>query len=310
MPSDTHSDSSLPRVSVIIPSLNHGQHLEQAVCSVLDQGYENLELIVLDGGSEDDSVDLLSMYDQELAYWHSEWDSGPAEAINKGLMKSTGQIVCILAADDIMLPGAIEQAVRRMHREDKPRWLVGYAHKIGAMDETLGSLTPSVPASLASYLMHDTGMLPLSASFFQRSLFEEFNGLQTDLQYAWGFEMAARLLAADIWPELSTLPFAAVRDSGVPCPVPVTLAKGREYIDAAEVYANHLSLPQRYQLWRNTDERRRIYALAEAECRDSAGRTFLWQQLLRRPWWLGSAHYRQTLLKGVEQLPDTLRDAA
>lgn len=307
MPTDP---SNSPRVSVIIPCLNHGQFVEQAICSALDQGYDNLELIVLDGGSEDDSVDILNMYDDDLTYWHSEWDSGPAEAINAGLVRSTGSIVCILAADDVLLPGSIENAVRRMTREDKPKWLVGSAHKIGPLDESLGGLTPAAPESLASYLMHDTGMLPLSASFFQRELFEDFNGLQTDLQYAWGFEIAARLLAANVWPELSTLTFAAVRDSGIPCPVPVTLAKGREYIEAAESYANHLSLPQRYQLWRNCDERRRIYTLAEAECQDSTGRTFLWQQLLRRPWWLGSAHYRQTLLKGVDQLPESIRDAA
>lgn len=307
MPSDS---SKLPRVSVIIPCLNHGQFVEQAICSVLDQSYENFELIVLDGGSEDDCVDILSMYDEDLTYWHSEWDSGPAEAINAGLVRCTGEIVCILAADDILLPGAIEHAVKRMHREDKPRWLVGAAHKIGPLDESLGNLTPSTPGSLASYLMHDTGLLPLSSSFFRREIFEEFHGLQTDLQYAWGFEITSRLIAAGVWPELSTLTFAAVRDSGMPCAVPVTLAKGREFIDAAESYANHLSLPQRYQLWRNCDERRRIYALAEAECQDSNGKTFLWQQLLRRPWWLGSTHYRQTLLKGVDQLPDTIRDAA
>ena len=304
------TDSNLPRVTVIIPCLNHGQFVEQAVCSALDQGYDNLEVIVLDGGSEDDSVDILSHYEEDLAYWHSEWDSGPAEAINAGLVRSTGQIVCILAADDILLPGAIEHAVRRMTREDKPKWLVGQAHKVGPLDESLGSLTPSSPASLASYLMHDTGLLPLSASFFQRELFEDFNGFQTDLQFAWGFEIAARFIAADIWPQLSTLTFAAVRDSGLPAAVPVTLAKGREFIEAAESYANHLGLPQRYQLWRNCDERRRIYALAEAECQDKSGLTFLWQQLLRRPWWLGSAHYRSTLLKGVESLPDELRDAA
>ena len=304
------SDSNLPRVSVIIPCLNHGQFVEQAICSALDQGYDNLEVIVLDGGSEDDSVDILTMYDEDLTYWHSEWDSGPAEAINAGLVRCTGEIVCLLAADDVLLPGAIEQAVRRMTREDKPKWLVGNAHKIGPLDESLGGLTPSEPASLASFLMHDTGLLPLSSSFFKRELFEDYRGFQTDLQYAWGFEIAARLLAADAWPVLTTLTFAAIRDSGLPCPVPVTLAKGREYIEVAESYANHLSLPQRYQLWRNCDERRRIYALAEAESRDSTGRTFLWQQLLRRPWWLGSAHYRATLLKGVEHLPDTLRDAA
>lgn len=299
-----------PRVSVIIPCLNHGQFLEQAICSAMDQAYENLELIVLDGGSEDESIDILHMYDEDLAYWHSEWDSGPAEAVNAGLVRSTGEIVCILSADDVLLPGAIEHAVHRMNREDKPKWLVGNAHKIGQMDESLGTITPNKPESLASFLMHNTGLLPISSSFFRRELFEDYAGLQSDLQYGWGFELAARFIAADVWPELSTLTFTAVRDAGTPCPIPVTLAKGVEYIEAAEGYANHLNLTQRYQLWRNCDERRRIYALAEAECKDSPGRAFLWQQLLRRPWWLGSAHYRATLLKGVGQLPDALRDAA
>jgi len=91
--------TNTPRISVIIPCLNHGQFIEQAICSVLDQGYDNLELIVLDGGSEDDSVDIISIYEEDLAYWHSEWDSGPAEAINAGLVRSTGQIICILADD-------------------------------------------------------------------------------------------------------------------------------------------------------------------------------------------------------------------
>jgi len=125
------STANKPRVSIIIPSLNHGQFVEQAICSAMDQGYENLEIIVLDGGSEDDSVDILNMYDDDLAYWHSEWDSGPAEAINAGLVRCTGEIVCILAADDVLLPGSIEHAVQRMTREDKPKWLVGGAHKIG-----------------------------------------------------------------------------------------------------------------------------------------------------------------------------------
>ena len=101
--------SNKPRVSIIIPCLNQGQFIEQAICSALDQGYENLELIVLDGGSEDDSVDILNMYSDDLAYWHSEWDSGPAEAVNAGLVRSTGEIVCVLAADDVLLPDVFVQ---------------------------------------------------------------------------------------------------------------------------------------------------------------------------------------------------------
>lgn len=299
-----------PRVSIIIPNLNHGQFLEQAICSALDQGYDNAEILVLDGGSDDDSVDIIKCYHDELAYWHSEWDSGPAEAINAALAYCTGDIVCVLAADDILLPGAIEDAARLMSTGRKPNWLVGHAHRIGPLHESLGEVTPTAPQDLASFLMHDSGLLPMSASFFRKELFEDFGGLVTKLSYAWGFEFAARLIAADELPELTPRLFTALRDAGTPRPVSTTLAMGKEYIETAEDFANHLSLPQRYQLWKNCDERRRIYALADAESHDSHHRTFLWQQLLRRPWWLGSAHYRQTLLKGVKQLPQTLREAA
>ncbi|MEM9021470.1 MAG: glycosyltransferase [Planctomycetota bacterium] len=299
-----------PRVCIIIPNLNHGQYLEQAICSALDQGYDHCEVMVLDGGSDDDSVDILQCYNDELAYWHSEWDSGPAEAINTAIARTDAEIVCILAADDVLLPGAIEDAAKMMTTGRKPKWLVGHAHRIGPLHESLGEMTPTAAESLASFLMHDTGLLPLSASFFRRELFEDFGGLRTRLSYAWGFELAARMIAADIEVELTPRVFTALRDSGTPRPVQTTLAIGREFIETAEDFANHLSLPQRYQLWKNCDERRRIYALAEAESQGSHHRTFLWQQLLRRPWWLGSAHYRATLLKGVAQLPETLREAA
>ncbi|MEM9413950.1 MAG: glycosyltransferase [Planctomycetota bacterium] len=302
-----------PRVSIIIPSMNQGQFLEQAICSALDQGYDNTEVIVMDGGSDDDSVDILQCYDDELAHWQSEWDSGPAEAINSALARATGQIICILAADDVLLPNTIEDAVKRMTGNKKCDWLVGHAHRIGASHQSLGELTATAPESLGSFLMHDSGLLPLSASFFRKELFSDYGGFRTDLSFAWAYELQARLLCAEVSPTLSAQVFAAVRETGTPHSVTATLAQGREYIQTAEDYANHLELSQRYKLWKNCDERRRIYALAEAETKEhnhAGPRVFLWQQLLRRPWWLGSSHYRQTLLNGVNQFPDTMRDAA
>lgn len=302
-----------PRVSIIIPSLNQGQFLEQAICSALDQGYDNCEVLVMDGGSDDDSIDILRCYDDELTHWQSEWDSGPAEALNAALARATGEIVCFLAADDVLLPDAIEEAATRMTTENKPDWLVGHAHRIGAMHESLGELTATAPESLASFLMHDSGLMPLSASFFRKELFSDYGGFRTDLNFAWAYEMQARLICAEVRPTLSARVFTAIRDAGGPRSVTATLAQGKEYIQTAEDYANHLDLAPRYQLWKNCDERRRIYALAEAETHELGHvgpRVFLWQQLLRRPWWLGSAHYRQTLLNGVNHFPDTMRDAA
>ena len=302
-----------PRVSVIIPTLNQAQFLEQAICSALDQGYDNTQVIVMDGGSEDESIDILRCYDDELAHWQSEWDSGPAEALNTALAMATGEIVCLLAADDVLLPDAIATAVDQMTTGDRPAWLVGHAHRIGPMHESLSELTPTAPESLASFLMHDTGLMPLSTSFFRKELFSDYGGFRTDLNYAWAYEMQARLLCAEVVPALCAQALTSIRDTGAPRSVTATLAQGKEFIQTAEDYANHLELPHRYQLWKNCDERRRIYALAEAEVHESGHsgpRVFLWQQLLRRPWWLGSSHYRSTLLNGVHHFPDTMRGAA
>ena len=189
-----------PRISIIIPSLNHGQFIEQAICSALDQGYDNAEVMVVDGGSDDDSLDIIASYNDELTYWHSAWDSGPAEAVNAALVRATGDVVCILAADDILLPGAIEDAATIMAAGRKPDWIVGHAHRIGTLHESLGELTSTQPTSLASFLMHDSGLMPLSGSFFRKELFSDYGGFRTDLTYAWVYEMQARLLSAEVFP--------------------------------------------------------------------------------------------------------------
>ena len=96
-----------PRISIVTPSDQQGRYLEQTVQSVLGQGYENLEYIVVDGGSTDESRLILERYAERLAWWCSEPDDGQTHAINKGLRQATGDIVAYLNSDDILLPGAL-----------------------------------------------------------------------------------------------------------------------------------------------------------------------------------------------------------
>jgi glycosyltransferase involved in cell wall biosynthesis len=100
---------SWPRLSIVTPSYNQGQYIEETIRSVLLQGYPNLEYLIVDGGSTDESIEIIRRYQKWLNYWVSEPDRGQAHAINKGFYKCTGDIVGWINSDDILLPQAAER---------------------------------------------------------------------------------------------------------------------------------------------------------------------------------------------------------
>jgi glycosyltransferase involved in cell wall biosynthesis len=95
-----------PRLSIVTPSYNQGRFIEETIRSVLLQGYPNLEYLVIDGGSDDESLEIIRKYEPWLAYWLSEPDRGQAHAINKGWERATGDIVAYINTDDFYLAGA------------------------------------------------------------------------------------------------------------------------------------------------------------------------------------------------------------
>jgi glycosyltransferase involved in cell wall biosynthesis len=96
-----------PRISIVTPSYNQGQFIEETIRSVLLQGYPDLEYIIIDGGSTDNSVEIIAKYEFRLAYWVSEKDRGQSHAINRGFCRSTGCLLGWLNSDDVLLPNAL-----------------------------------------------------------------------------------------------------------------------------------------------------------------------------------------------------------
>jgi len=101
-----------PKISIITPSFNQAEYLEQTIQSVLDQAYQNLEYIIIDGGSTDHSVEIIKKYEHKLTYWISEKDSGQSQAINKGFAKCTGEIIGWLNSDDVLVDNALKNVAK------------------------------------------------------------------------------------------------------------------------------------------------------------------------------------------------------
>ena len=115
-----------PKITIVTPSFNQGRFLENTILSVLEQDYENLEFIVMDGGSTDGSIDIIKKYSKFMTFWQSQPDGGQVNAINTGFQKATGEILTFLNSDDFLLKGAVKSIVENYHQfPDAAGWVGG-----------------------------------------------------------------------------------------------------------------------------------------------------------------------------------------
>ena len=121
-----HMNPIRPRISIITACLNEGSALERTLVSVIQQAYSNGEHLVADGGSTDGTVELLTQYDDEITWWQSEPDAGRTDAIHQALQRATGDLVMILDAGDILMPGALGNIADRA-RLHGAFWMIGPA---------------------------------------------------------------------------------------------------------------------------------------------------------------------------------------
>jgi glycosyltransferase involved in cell wall biosynthesis len=132
LPSAMSDGSPWPKISIVTPSFNQAQYLEETIRSVLLQGYPNLEYIIIDGGSTDCSVEIIKKYEPWLAYWVSEPDRGQSHAINKGFERSTGDIMAWINSDDCYLPGAFQTMIENFISFPNTLWVAGQTNFVDA----------------------------------------------------------------------------------------------------------------------------------------------------------------------------------
>jgi len=124
---DTTPDGQLwPKISIVTPSYNQGRFIEECIRSVLLQGYPNLEYIIIDGGSTDETIDVIKKYEPWLAYWESEPDRGQSHAINKGLLKSMGRFFNWHNSDDVLTPNSLATMASAMTKYPQAGYVHGY----------------------------------------------------------------------------------------------------------------------------------------------------------------------------------------
>ncbi len=189
--------NTYPLISVVVPSFNQGQYIEKTLLSILGQGYPRLEIIVIDGGSTDNTVEILEKYSDQLFYWHSKKDQGQADAINQGMQLSSGDILCWLNSDDMYFPGTLLAIGKHFsQRLDEYHLVYGAAVVINESGDKLqGMAAHTAPFDPLKLTYFDYIVQP--SSFWTKKLWAKAGELDINYQYVldWDWFIRASKLA-------------------------------------------------------------------------------------------------------------------
>lgn len=183
--------SPWPRISIVTPSFNQGRYIEETIRSVLLQGYADLEYFVIDGGSKDQSLDVISRYEPWLAYWETKPDKGQAHAINKGFRKASGEIIAWINSDDFYLRGALCKAACWLRRGEDVFFIYGGCEVVDeggkVVDYYMGRHYPD--QDFRSYWNH---YVPQPSAFLLREILDEVGYLDESLNFVMDYDFWVR----------------------------------------------------------------------------------------------------------------------
>ena len=206
-------DASLPFISIVTPTLNQGRFLERCLESILKQDYVNRELIVIDGGSTDETLAIIKKYEGHINYWVSEPDDGQSDAINKGFRRASGELVAWLNADDYYLDNCLNTVASTYQAHPVAPFIFGDGVRVdeGGVQKSL-FWEGKKPIFDRRALIYGLNYILQPSCFINRRCLVDINYLNPDLHYG---------MDTDLWIRLSAL--------AEPVAIPAVLAASREY---------------------------------------------------------------------------------
>lgn len=182
-----------PKITIVTPSFNQGGFLEETILSILNQKYENLEYIIIDGGSTDNSVEIIRKYEKDIAYWVSEKDEGQTQAINKGFQKATGDLVGWMNSDDVYYEKSLNK-IGSAFLETKGKFDVYFGDQRNIDVNGMCIKNHYYPPFSSWGIKHTTNMnISNQSAFWRRGIFEETGYLDESIQFAMDYEFFMRL---------------------------------------------------------------------------------------------------------------------
>lgn len=186
--------AELPKISIITPSFNQADYLEETILSIINQNYPNLEYIIIDGGSTDNSVEIIKKYEKHIDYWVSEKDNGQSHAINKGFAKATGEILNWINSDDVLVEDAlIKIADAYLKRKNDNIVILGHGYEIDEKGKVLGERKVYLSDKREPSLFLNIEGNPIQQSiFYSKKLLNEVGGINPLLRYPMDIDLLTK----------------------------------------------------------------------------------------------------------------------
>ena len=185
--------TTLPLVSIITPSFNQARYLEATIQSVLSQNYPRIVYMIVDGGSKDETVEIIKKHESKLAWWVSEKDKGQTDAINKGFARSNGEILAWINSDDTYEPGAVSAAVKYLQEHPEVGMVYGDCNFINESGRVIGKFN----SAQTSYRLLRQGYvhIPQQTMFFHADLWKQAGPLDPSFYFAMDYDLWTRIAA-------------------------------------------------------------------------------------------------------------------